>query len=458
MSETAKLTRGSIGGHLLTQTAPMVIGVAAIMSIGLVDAYFIGQLGPDPLAAIAFIFPITVAIASLGVGVMVGINSVVARALGEGDLVKASARANLGVVFAVGVGIILAIALNLFIDPLFRLMNAEEHILIPIRAYMRPFSFGFVLQLLIMGLNGVLRGQGEAKKTSLISICYAVANWILDPILITGAFGFAGFGIAGAAYASVAGWVVGAALALYLMRKTAIPVNLASIKGAPKVKPLAAIVRVAGPAAFSNAINPIGLAVLTAMVAAEGQAAVAGFGAAGRVQSFAVVPLLALSGSIGAIVGQNWGAREYERARRAILFAFAFCIGWGLLIAALLASSGEWFAQFFTDSGPVARQFALYLAIAAWGYAGYGLLIVGNGILNAVDRASLALLQSCVRVFIFMLPVAYLLRPAWGSKAIYTSELVANLAGGAIAAAAAWWVVTRKNTKATSQAADPTAA
>ena len=81
----AKLTSGSIIGHLVGQTLPAIIGVSAIMSIGLVDAYFIGQLGPEALAAIAFIFPITVALSSLGVGVMVGINSVVARALGAGD-------------------------------------------------------------------------------------------------------------------------------------------------------------------------------------------------------------------------------------------------------------------------------------------------------------------------------------------------------------------------------------
>ena len=73
MSKQAKLTRGSIPGHLVTQTLPMIIGVAAIMSISLIDAYFIGQLGPDPLAAISFIFPISVALTSLGVGVMVGV-------------------------------------------------------------------------------------------------------------------------------------------------------------------------------------------------------------------------------------------------------------------------------------------------------------------------------------------------------------------------------------------------
>ncbi|MFN4019667.1 MAG: MATE family efflux transporter [Erythrobacter sp.] len=83
----------------------------------------------------------------------------------------------------------------------------------------------------------------------------------------------------------------------------------------------------------------------------------------------------------------------------------------------------------FTNDPAVVAQFALYLKIAAWGYAGFGLLIVGNGIMNAVDKASLALMQSVARVFLVMLPVALLLQPGMGSAAIFTAELAANLFG-----------------------------
>lgn len=443
MSENAKLTRGSISGHLVGQTAPMIIGVAAIMSIGLVDSYFIGQLGSEQLAAIAFIFPVGVALASLGVGVMVGVNSVVARAIGEGDDDKAARRANFGIVFAVAVGLVLGLLLFALIGPLFRLMNAQEELLPYIMTYMQPFSLGFPLQMAIMGLNGVLRGQGEARKTSYVSVCYAAANWVLDPILITGAFGIGGFGIVGAAYATLIGWACGAVLAVILIRKTRLPINPMLLRNCSLVDPASAILKVAGPAAFSNAINPIGLSILTSLVAIEGSAAVAGFGAAGRLQSFAVVPLLALSGSIGAIVGQNWGAGQIDRARQAALRASAFCIFYGLIIAVGLFSAGEWFADFFTDDPAVIRQFDLYLRIAAWGYAGYGLLIVGNGILNAVGKAGWALAQSCFRVFAVMLPIAWFLRGSWGSTAVYSAELAANLIGGAIAALVVWRILAR---------------
>lgn len=430
---SARLVSGSIPGHLVEQTLPMAIGVAAIMSIGLVDAYFIGQLGRDALAAISFIFPILVALSSLGVGVMVGINSVVARALGEGDMEKAARRANFGIVFAAACGVVMAIVVYLLLDPLFALMNVQAELMPLVRTYMVPFAFGFPLLLTIMGVNGVLRGQGEARKTSYVSISYAAANWVLDPILITGGFGFEGLGMVGAAYATIIGWAIGVVMAVVLARKADLPIDPRLLAKCSLVDPARSILKVAGPAAFSNAINPIGLSVLTAVVALESDAAVAGFGAAGRLQSFAVVPLLALSGSIGAIVGQNWGARQYDRARQAALYAGGFCLIWGLGIAIVMVAAGDWFADLFTDDPAVIAEFKLYLSIAAWGYAGFGLLIVGNGIMNAVDRANYALMQSALRVFLVMLPFAWLMHSSWGSSAVYAAELAANLVGAVTA-------------------------
>ena len=446
MSETAKLTRGSIRGHLVSQTLPMIVGVAALMSVGLVDAYFIGQLGSAELAAVAFIFPITIAISSLGVGVMVGINSVIARALGEGDRDRAERRANFGVVFALVAGIVLGLLLFALLDPLFRLMQASDALLPLIREYMRPYALGLPLLLVQMGLNGVLRGQGEARMTSYVSVSYSAANWVLDPILITGAFGFAGFGIAGAAYATLIGFAIAIALALWLTTRTMLGIHPTLIRRCRMGESAGAILRVAGPAAFSNSINPVGLSILTALLASQGEAAVAGFGAAGRLQSFAVVPLLGLSGSIGAIVGQNWGANRPDRARRAMLWAGGFCLAYGLAVGVLLFAFGDWFADWFTEDPAVIEQFATYLAISVWGYAGFGVLITANGALNAVDKAGYALAQSAARVFLLMLPFAWLLRDTWGAEAIYGAELVANLGGGLLAALVVWRVL-RRGTK-----------
>ncbi len=437
----AKLVSGPIGGHLVRQTTPAIVGVAAIMSVGVIDAYFIGQLGARELAAISFIFPVITALQSLGVGVMVGINSVVSRALGEGDHDRALSRANLGLMLGFGAGVVLGLLLFALRQPLFQLMQADADVLPLIDLYMKPYAFGFILMMTMMGTNGVLRGQGAAKSNTAVLVIYSIVNWILDPLLITGAFGLPGFGVAGAAYATIGGWIVGIVAAFWLLERNELPFRPSSVRGCRVAEQMKAITRVAGPAAFTNSINPAGLAVLTSLLAAEGSAAVAGFGAGGRLQSFAVVPLLALSGSIGAIVGQNWGAKQYDRARRALLQAGLFCLGYGLAAALLLFALRGWFAELFSDEAQTLEATSAYLAISVWGYAGYGVLIVVNGSLNAIDRASNALALSLTRVLLVMVPFAWLARGALGTQAIYFAELAANLLGGLAAAAIAWWVL-----------------
>ena len=429
----AKLTHGSIAGHLFKQTAPITLGIFAIMSIGIIDAYFVGQLGPAELAAISFIFPVTTALSSLGVGVIAGTSSVVSRALGAGEDGKAREYGNLGIVLAIAIGLAVAALLYVLRMPLFRLMEAEGEVLELIDAYMVPFALGFPLLLAVMGCNGVLRGQGAAKRSTVILLTFAAANWVLDPILIGGGFGFSGFGIRGAAYATVAGWALGVIMAFVLLQRS-------QIRFAPRYlfrcnwrEGTQALGRVAGPAALSNSINPVGLAVLTSLIAAQGAGAVAGFGVGGRLQTFAVVPLLGLSSSIGAIVGQNWGADEEGRARLALVQAGGFCIAYGLLAALVLIMYRDTFAGMFSSDRETVDAAVRYLEIAVWGYAGYGVLIVVNGALNAIDRATLALLLSAGRVLLVMVPFALLLRGSWGADAIYFAELASNLAGAAAA-------------------------
>ena len=440
MADTAKLAHGSIAGHLARQSVPMMFGIAAIMSIGIIDAYFVGRLGAAQLAAISFIFPVTTALSSLGVGIIAGVSSVVSRALGGDDEEKAQRLGNLGMALSIGVGVVIAGLLLMFHRPLFAQMQAEGETLDLIGVYMLPFSLGFPALLAVMGFNGVLRGQGAAKRSTAILLTFAVANWILDPILIDGWLGFEGMGIAGAAWATVAGWVLGCVVGLVLTQRSVIPFRPRAVLSADWKQGTRDIARVAVPAAASNAINPLGLSILTSLLAAQGAAAVAGFGVGGRLQTMAVVPLLALSSSIGAIVGQNWGADKTSRARMALVYACGFCLLYGFAAAFVLFSQREWFASRFTEDAEVVAAASRYLAIAAWGYAGYGVLIVINGAFNAIDHARLALALSVARVFVVMVPVAWLLRGSLGADAIYYSELACNVAGCLAGIAAAVWL------------------
>jgi putative MATE family efflux protein len=402
-------------------------------SVGIVDAYFIGQLGGAQLAAMSFVFPISQALASLGVGVMASITSVVSRRLGANELERAQRVGNLGIVLASALGVLMALALFVLRHALFRAMNASDELIALIDQFMVPYCFGFPLLLVLMGLNGNLRAQGEAKRSSAIMIAMAACNVVLNPILIDGLGILPGYGIAGSAYATILSMAFASALGFALLQRTDLPFHPAILKQCQWGANSRALARVAGPASFANAINPMGLAVLTALLAAEGAAAVAGYGAATRLQAFALVPLLGLSGSIGAIVGQNWGRGFHDRARAALVQSGIFCLFYGFVIAAILVLAREQLAYLFTDDPAIAASFAEYLLVAAWGYAGFGILITLNGALNAIDRADTALALSAARVALIMLPAAALFQAPWGAAGVFGAELAANLGGGMLA-------------------------
>ncbi|MBV7257934.1 MATE family efflux transporter [Pacificimonas sp. WHA3] len=411
----------------------MLMGIACMMSVGIVDAYFVGQLGPDPLAAISFIFPVTVVLSSLGVGVLVGINSVVARALGGGRRPLAERRAVQGIAFAAAFGLIVGALLLLFEAPLFQLLGAGRDLSGLISDYMGPYALGIPILLTGMGANATLRAQGAANRSAVILLMTAVTNWVLDPLLIAGWGPFPSYGIAGAAYASVGAFVLSGLVGLVLAARSDLGVNMARLKEGDWGAGAKALIGVGGPAALSNSINPVGLTILTGMLSSYGNDAVAAFGVAGRLQSMAVVPLLAMSSSIGSIVGQNWGAGKPERSQDALKQASMFCLVYGVGIAALLVLFRDAAAGLFTDDPGVIGQIGTYLMIAAWGFAGYGILIVTNGALNAVDRAPHATLVSAARVLLIMVPVAWAGSRIGDETGIYAGELAANLVGGAAA-------------------------
>ena len=439
MSQDAALVSGSIPRHLVRQTLPMILGIACIMSVGLLDAFLVGRLGADPLAAMSFVFPVAVTLSSLGVGVMVGVNSVVSRALGGDDRSRAAARGVQGIALAALVGLVIAGLLLAFQRPLFGALQASANLLPLIGDYIVPYALGLPMLLVAMGANGVLRGQGEAVKSSSILIVVALVNGVLDPFLIFGIGPFPALGVAGAGWAAAIANLVAMVVGLQLSSSCELRLHPGAALRHDIGKGVRELGRVGLPAAVSNAINPVGITLVTALLARHGQDAVAGFGAAGRLQSVAVVPMLALSSSIGPIVGQNWGAGKRFRAVQALRLSSRFCAVYGLGIALALCLFRDAIAGLFTADAGVADALARYLLIASWGFAGYGLLVVANGAMNAVDEAGLAFRISVARVLLLMLPLAWIATSTAGPGFVYGAELAANLVGGA----AAFWFARR---------------
>ena len=434
------LTRGPVWKALAWVSAPMSFGILAVLSVGLADAYFLGQLGQAPLAAVGFIYPVTTALTSMSIGLSAGANAVVSQAIGR-DRSDSDAPVRLAL-HSTGLGLCLAVlvALAFWISAplLFQWMGAEGAALDETRAYVPFWSLSFPFLVLMMVCNAVFRAHGDGATSAAIMVLAALVNIAINPLLIFGWGPVPGLGPEGAALATFIGRSVGAGAAVWYAWYS----GLLTVCGKPLKGLLSSIkdvIAVGLPAAGSNAINPAGMALVTAAVATLGEAAVAGFGAATRVQSVALVALFALSAGIGPVVGQNFGADKQDRARLALKQAWMFSVVYGLALAVGVTLFADQIAAFFADGNEAQDYAALYLRVVSWSIMGYGILVITNAAMNARSKAAYSLGLSLTRIFVVYVPLAWIGMWAFDYVGILGAAVLANafaIAGGLFCARA----------------------
>jgi len=426
----ATLTEGPVGRQLISLTVPMIWGIAALMSLNIVDTWFVAQLGEKELAAMSFTFPVTFTLVSLGIGLMAGTASVISRVLGRGDL----ARVRRLTTDASVLGTILALALSMIglltIDALFLALGAGPDILPLIRDYMVTWYAGFFFFLVPMVGLGAVRATGDSRLQSRIMIASALANLVLDPLLIFGLAGFPRMELQGAALATVIARGLGFAVGYWALhfRKQLITY---SVPGAMEfVSSCRQVLHVGLPAAGTNMIIPLASAVVVALLARHGSNAVAGFGAATRIEQIVLVPYFAMSSMIGPFVGQNLGAGHYHRIERALALSTGFCLASGLGIAVVLAASAPFLMRQFTDHPEVIHTGVMYLWIVPVSFGTAGMVMVVNAAFNGLGRPLPAVAVSTLRMAVLYVPLAWLLANWMGPAGIFAAAALANIVSG----------------------------
>lgn len=432
MQKRQDLTNGDVRGHLWRLGMPMALGVIAVMSVGLVDAWFLGQLGTAELTAISFSFPVTFAITSVAIGLGAGSSSVIARAIGIGDRhrVKRLATDSLGL--SVLVVIVLSALGWLTSRALFAAMGASGEVLDLLMAYMDIWYFGMPFLVVPMVAGSLLRATGDARIPSITMILSAVVNIILDPIMIFGFGPVPAMGMEGAAWATLIARAFSMVLALSVLifRERLIVFERAAWEEVRSS--WRQVVAVGLPASFANMINPLSLAIVTAILARYNSETVAAFGVAGRIEALAAIPMLALSASIGPITGQNHGAGLPHRIRTAMVDSFLFCALWAVGMALLLWLAGPWVARLFSNDPVVIEGIVSYLRIVPITLGGYGIVIIAAATYNALGMGFRAMGLYLIRSLLLYVPLAWLASFWFGVNGVFAALAIANLLSGAI--------------------------
>lgn len=434
MSDQRDLTSGPVWRNLVRLAGPMLFGIAAVMSVQLVDTYFVGKLGTDPLAALSFAFPVALTLASLSIGLSAGAASVVSRAVGRGHRRRTRRLATDSLVLTVVVIAVLTGVGLLTLAPILRLLGAEGEILDMAMRYMRIWYLSLPFLVVTMVSNAMTRANGDAFWPSAIMISSAVLNVIATPILVFGAGPVPALGIEGAALGTLFARVVSCGLALYLVIVFDRLIVLARRGFRRFFQSAGRVLGIGIPAAIGNASNPLGIAVATAVIAVLGSETVAAFGVATRLEAFAILPMLALSASIGPVVGQNWGGDRADRVERALKTAYGLSAGWSLLLALLFWAVGRLIAGIFASEPGVADEAARYLWIVPVSLWGYGIAIIAAGAFNALGKPLTGLVYSLTRTAVFYVPMVWIASRVDGSTTVYGAIAVANALAGLVVA------------------------
>lgn len=433
-SAQAKFLQGNLFRHISVMSLTASIGLMAIFAVDFVDMIFISMLGRAELAAaVGYAGAILFFTSSFGIGMSIAAGALVARSLGAGDGVLARQRATHALLLGVGFGAVFAAVVWLNLAGLVALLGGKGHTAALAVHYLQIIVPS--LPLLMVGMIGgaILRAHGDARRAMMATIWAGVVNAILDPILI---FGF-DLELTGAALASVAARVAIAVTALLPIIRYYGGFDRPTLTGlSSDMRPIFAI---AFPAILTQVATPIGQAYVTRAMAEFGEAAVAGMAITARLTPVAFGILFALSGAIGPIIGQNFGAGYKDRVRRTFWDGILFTGIVALVVSTLLFALRGQIADLFRATGDTRDLVFLFCGPLSLLFFFNGVIFVANAACNNLGRPFQSTMVNWGRHTLGTVPFVILFSAYLGASGVMIGQAV----GGVIFAGIAVWQALR---------------
>jgi len=400
-ARTKLLLEGPVLATLLRLAAPNILNLIAFVAVITFDGFFLGRIGTDALAGASLAFPwIMLVLQTTNSGMGAGVSSAVARALGAGDRERADELVFHAFLLALALAAIFSTLMVLAAPSLFGWMGGRDKMLIDALAYANV-TFGGAVAITVLNLLGnAVRGTGNMSLHAGVLVGCVIAHIALSPILIFGYGPFPALGPAGAGWGLVIPFGVGALIMIAYLRSSRSIVHLNFYGLAPRWALFADILKVGVPGLINTAITNLSVVVLTGIAGQFGPQAAIGYAMGSRLEYIMQPIAFGFGTAIVAMVGTNWGAHQYARARR---------VGWtGTAVIALLCGTlglvvavqpGIWLGL-FSDDPEVARLGASYLRIVGPVYVCFGLGLGLFFVCQGFGRGFAAMIANAVRLLV----------------------------------------------------------
>lgn len=422
---------GSTMGHVARMTLTGAFGITFVFIVDAANLFWISQLGdPRLVAAIGFAFAIQFFSVSVGIGLMIAAIALISRAIGEDDMDRARRTTTSAAFLACLVQSLTAALIILFRHELLAYSGATGETADLAARYLLISVPSLSVMAISMVANGALRAHGDGARSMYVTLTSGAIAMVVDPILIYGL----GLGLDGAA--------IGISLFRCVMLVMALrfAISVHDLMAKPSFDDMRDLLRpfflTAIPAILTQMATPAGNYLITTVVARFGDDAVAGWAVVGRLSVVAFGGIMSLSGSVGGIFGQNFGARRYDRLETTFRDAMRFGIGYSLVAWALLSLSAPLVIKGFDLEPLGAEVVRAFTNVGAGGFVFAAALFVSNAAFNSLGRPTRSTVINWLRDGAMTLPLALLMTGLFGAAGVIYAQAGANLIVGSLAA---WW-------------------
>lgn len=429
-----KFTEGNILRSLTSLAFPIIMANILQTMYQLIDTFWLGRLGANAVAAVSLSFPILFLILALGGGLTLAGTVLVSQYKGAGNqkMIDYSSSQTVFVVFIIS---IFLAALGFFAaGPMMKLVGAGPEIYQDSVTYFQVSSLGFVFLFLFFVFQSLMRGIGNVIFPMFIVLGTVFLNLLLDPLFIFGYGPIPGYGVAGAAVASIFTQALSAlAGMLVLFRgKKGIRIHFSQMKF--DFKWTRKLFELGLPAGLDQSTRAGAMTVMVMLVTGFGSEMVAAYGVGARILSLVIIPALGFSIATTSLVGQNIGAKQIKRAEAIGNLSSKIAFFGLTAVGIIFFIFAESIIAFFVPNDPeVIKGGALFIKIMAPSFGLLGIQQVMNGVFNGAGFTKASMMLSVFSLWIIRFPLAYMLshKTGLGPAGIYWSFPISNLIAAA---------------------------
>lgn len=418
---------------LMSMAFPPMLSMLIQSMYNIVDSMFVARFSQNALTAVSLAFPLQNLVLAVAVGAGVGVNSYISRKLGARDRDAANAAVTHGFLLSFAHAIFFVLFGLVAIKPFFRMFTDSPEIVSLACDYSYIVVLGAFAQLFHIMVEKLLQSTGRMLAPMLLQTIGAIANIILDPILIFGLLGAPRMGVRGAAIATLLGQILSMTLSLlvFFLRDQDLRMDLKKFR--PDLRAVAQIYAVGVPTMLMNALGSLLVTLLNSILIRFSELAVSVFGVYFKLQTFVFMPVSGLTQGALPIMGYNYGAQNRRRLlstlRCAVLVAVGIMAAGNLLFVLI----PDKLLLLFNASPEMLEMGTSALRIISCSYIFAAVGLIFSTMFQAVGKGSYSLTVFLMRQLIVVVPLAFLLSRTLGLNGIWLSFPIAE-AAGAIAA------------------------